>query len=1525
MQRLAEISVKRPVFAAVLIFALVALGIFALPNLGIERYPNVDIPYVVVTTVVPGASAAEIETDVSEVVEEQVNTISGIETLTSVSYDGYSQVTVQFKLEKDGDTAAQEVRAAVDLALADLPKEADKPVVSKERTDDIPIIQFTLSAPNATTRDLTEYARRRLLTQLQGLSGVGGIAIVGGRARQMNLETDSDRLAAFGLSVADVERAVRSQNTPVPGGTVDQGANRLALRTDGRVLSLPALAAISIKKAGGRTVHLRDVADVYDSEAEAKTLASVDGVPALLLSVRKQSGANTVTVAQSFRDRLAEIAPNLPQDYRTEIVRDESIFVKSAVGDVQTHLVLGSILAAVVVLIFLKDWRSTVIAAIAIPASIISTFALMQAQGFTLNVLTLLALTLAVGIVIDDAILVLENIVRFQQEKGMDGVTATLAATKEIGLAVLATTLSLVAVFAPVALIPGLVGRFLRSFGLTMTAAILVSLFVAFTVTPMLCSRWLKGRPVVLPGERSDASSSLPPLPLEKEGGEGNPAHHQDWLTPIENLYARILRAAVKPGRRWITVLAALATIASTVPLGIAANKTFLPQDDQSQFQIAVRTREGTSLTETGRVLEQIAADVRVLPDVRGTVVTVGEISPNRGTILVRMPEKKERRNKTTQFELQNRVSSQILRTKYRSVDALATSSDPLTGGVAAIQYVLTGPDRAPLAQVAERIVSSVGTASGIVYARTTAYSDAPEARATIDRERAADLGVTSSDIALALRTLSAGEKVGRYAENGRTYDIVLRAKPDVRTDARNFANFTVPATEGIDGLVPLSQVVTFREDTGVTEIARYARQNEVRILVQPAPGVSTETVQARLQAAIDREKLPAGARGFWEGDSKEMEKTFAGFVAAFALSVVFMYLILAAQFESWLHPITILLSLPLCIPFALLPIVLTGDSINLFSLLGMLVLFGIVKKNSILQVDHADGLRASGMGRDEAIVQSSQDRLRPILMTTIAFVAGMIPLALSHEAGAETNRSISVTVIGGQLLSLALTLIATPVFYSVFDDLTQAMGRLRKRSGGAKVAVMVALCLLPGVARGQEEDTIRTVDEAVALALRVHPEIRIAAERQTRARLSTRQLRAGLLAPQIFASLSYTRLSNANALGGATSSTNTSIAPPPNGGALTGIPPGETRVRQADPPVVDASLFAVQSVDLNVSTAQVGASLPVDITGTLRAGVNAGRLNEQIAVLDTERTAQQVALTVRVATYELLRAEAIAQVRDAALTRAEEQTRINGERSKEGVVSEFDRLRVLAEEKQVRQEAISARTSVEVARNDLFQRIGIPGGTVRFRFKEDVPEVSIDQNETDTEKLFARAMAQRPEAILALRTETRARLATRFAGRTQEPGLALSVGGVYNGNQAGFGFGGSSVRGTGTVNATLTIPLDDGGATRAAVQSARSEEREAALRKEQYLVGIRAEIESAVLALRDARARKRLAESAREDARKAEAIAQVRFASGVGTRLELLDAQNTLTQAQTNAAGAGYDVRITQAQLARAVGDTVL
>ena len=1508
MQKLAEVSVRRPVFAAVLVLALVALGLFALPNLGIERYPNVDIPYVVVSTAVPGASAAEIETDVSEIIEREVNGISGIDTLSSTSYDGLSLVIIQFKLEKNGDTAAQEVRAAVDVALPDLPQEAEKPVVRKDRTDDIPVVQFTLSAPGVSMRDLTEYAKRRLLPQIQGLSGVGGLSLVGGTARQINVETNADRLAAFNLTAPDIERAVRSQNSPVPGGTLDRNGEQIALRTEGRVQNLAALAGVAVKKDAGRVVRLRDVATVTDGEAQAETLARVNGKPALLVNVRKQSGANTVAVAQSLRERLSEIAPTLPPGYRTEIVRDESVFVRSAVGDVQTHLVLGSVLAAVVVLIFLKDWRTTVIAAIAIPTSLVATFALMQAQGFTLNVLTLLALTLSVGIVIDDAILVLENIVRVMAEKRLDAVSATLAATKEISLAVLATTLSLVAVFAPVALIPGLVGRFLRSFGLTMASAILVSLFVAFTVTPMLCSRWLK----------------------RKEGEDAEPGHGAtDWFTSIEAAYAHVLRGAIAPGRRWITVLLAVLTIGSVVPLGTMANKAFLPQDDQSQFQITVRAKEGSSPTETARVLETVAADVRALPGVLGTVATVGETAANRGIILVRMPQKDERRTKLTQAQLQDRVATEILRGKYPTLDALAVSSDPFTGGVAAIQYVLTGTDRAQLIAVAERWASAMRTAPGVAYARTTAFGDAPEVRATLERERCYDLGVAPADVALTLRTLSAGGKIGRFAENGRTYDIRLRADAETRTDARRFAGFLVPATEGANGTVPLSQVIALQTGTGTGEMARFARQDQVRVLVQPAPGVSIEAIQARLQALIDAEKLPAGVRGFWEGDSKEIERTFSGFLAAFALSVVFMYLILAAQFESWIHPITILLSLPLCVPFALLPIVLTGDSINLFSLLGILVLFGIVKKNSILQVDHANALRAGGMERGEAIVQSSRDRLRPILMTTIAFVAGMVPLALSHEAGAETNRSISVTIIGGQLLSLALTLIATPVFYSIFDDLGKNVAKWR---GKAVVVAALLLTLVPCAANAQRMEmklppvvTLRTADDAVALALRVNPETRIAAERRERARLSGKALRAGLFAPQVFASFGYTRLSNANALGGATTTATTAATLAATGGTLTApaLTGEATRARRAtaDPSLVDPSpVIAAQSVDLNVSTAQIGVALPVDISGTLRAGTSAARLDEQIADADAERAAQDIALNVRVGVYELLRADAVARVRDAALARAIEQTRISAERGKEGLVSTFDRLRVAAEEKRVRGEAIAAQTAQSTARLTLAARIGVSVAAVSFALAPDGAQTTPD--ETNSETLFARAMETRPEAVAARLTQSRARFASRFAGRTAEPSLSLSVGGVYNGNQAGFGFGGSDTRGTGTASATLTIPLYDGGVTRATVQAARSEEREAALRAEQYRTGIRAEIEAALLALADGKEREAVADSAAADATEAETIAQTRFAAGIGTRLELLDAQTTRTEAEVGAASARYDVAIARARLRRAIGE---
>jgi HAE1 family hydrophobic/amphiphilic exporter-1 len=1055
------------VFAAVLILALVVVGLFSYPRLGVDRFPNIDFPAVTITTTMDGAAPEEMDTEVVEEIEKQVSTVSGIDTISSVSSEGISVQTLQFVLEKNGDTAAEEVRSKIDLAVPHLPDRAKRPIVQKFSTDAAPILSFTLSSDTASIRELSEYADKTLSPQITSIDGVGQAQIVGGRLRQINVLVDPYQLRAFDLTVSDVEHALQTQNLQVPGGSLQPGALRLGLRTVGRVQSIAELRNLVVKTKGGRMIHLSDVAMIRDAEAEPTSLANVNGKPAVRLDVRKQSGANSVAVIDAVKAALVRIAPTLPQGYRTQVTNDQSVFIKASLHAVQEHLILGSFLAALVVLLFLWNWRSTVIAALAIPSSIIATFTLIAAAGFTLNMMTMLALTLAIGIVIDDAIIVLENIYRFIEEKGISPREAAIQGTQEIGLAVLATTLSLVAVFLPVAFMTGIVGRFLSSFGLTMTFAIMISLLVAFTLTPMLSSRWLS-RPretlrAIVAGEglRGPILRAIESQDgLEDDGGaqpivrDAGPAPHvgsgplERPLALLQRVYGALLGWSLR--HRWVIVVAAVLIFYSIVPLGRMANANFLPDDDESQFLVSVRAAEGWSLAATEALLNRIAADIRRLPEVRFTAVSVGndaQQTQNKGEVLVQMNTVEKREGHVTQFDLMQRTRSEILGRYPRELRTLVSPPNAFGGGAqAGIAFVVTGPDLDQLARLSEKMVTGMGKISGLTDADTSLFAGNPELRVTVDRSRAADLGVSVSDVASALRILVAGENASDLVENGHHYDVNLRALPQYRQTQEDVSLFTIPSANDRAAPVSLDQVVTFAGTTSPSVVNRYARARSVTLSANLKPGASQQAVQNQIEQMFKAQNLGPQYQGQFSGNSRELARTFASFITAIGLSFAFMYLILAAQFESWLHPVTILLSLPLTVPFAVLTLLLTGNSINLFSLLGVLVLFGIVKKNSILQVDHANHLREQGMERTPAILQGSHDRLRPILMTTIAFVAGMLPLAVSSGTGAGTNRAISWVIIGGQMLALLLTLVATPVFYSLFDDLTQTVARLRAR-----------------------------------------------------------------------------------------------------------------------------------------------------------------------------------------------------------------------------------------------------------------------------------------------------------------------------------------------------------------------------------------------------------------------------------------------------------------------------------------------
>ena len=1027
MQKLAEICVRRPVFATMLILSLTVVGLFSYKSLGVDLFPKIDLPTITVTVVNPGASPQEIETEITDKVEGAVNTISGIDELRSTSVEGVSQVFITFLLEKNPDIAAQEVRNKIDLIVNDLPVTAEQPMVQKLDTDAAPVVRIAVSAPRS-LREVTDIADKKIKQQIESINGVGNVQIIGGRTREIQIWVDPDKLRAFNVTVAQVADAVRAQNMEVPGGRVDEGTRELTVRTMGRIVEPADFNNLVVANRGTYAVKLSDVGYSEDGAEEPRTEARLNGQPAVTLVVSKQSGQNTVAIADAVKARLAEIGPSMPPGFRTQVVGDQSIFIKASIEAIQTHLIEGSILAAIVVFIFLWSFRSTVIAGLAIPTSLIATFGLMAAMGFTLNQITMLALTLMVGIVIDDAIVVLENIFRFVEEKGVPPFQAAIEGTKEIGLAVTATTLSLLAVFLPVGFMGGIVGRFMSSFGLTSSFAIAVSLLVSFTLTPMLAARLIK---------RSDDKKERAFERSTEPSDHGS--KESRFYRPIDRTYTAMLKWSM--AHRWVVVAACVIVIVSIVPLFMFVGKNFLPVDDQAQFEVNVRAPEGSSLASTAQLAERIATDLRKLPGVTDTLTTIGggqQELVNVASIYLKLVPVEERT--TSQQDLMVQARTEVLgkylqqypgqlRTSVQQVAALSG------GGFrnADIQYVIGGPDLEQLTKYSEALLTKLKTVPDVVDADSTLITGKPELRVNIDRARAADLGVRVGDIAQALNTMVAGTKVSTFNAGTDQYNVRVRAIGEYRASAEGLKRMIVASTKV--GWVSLDNLVTTEEATGPSAIDRINRQRQVMLLGNVRPGGSQAAVIQKLNEFAKEINIDPSYKTGLAGRSKELGRAGYYFMLAFLLSFVFMYMVLAAQFESFIHPVTILLTLPLAIPFGIVSLLLTGQTVNIFSGLGLLLLFGVVKKNAILQIDHTNQLRSKGMERLEAIIRANRDRLRPILMTTIALVAGMLPLTVASGPGSGTNRSIGVLVVGGQTLCLLLTLLAVPVFYSLFDD----------------------------------------------------------------------------------------------------------------------------------------------------------------------------------------------------------------------------------------------------------------------------------------------------------------------------------------------------------------------------------------------------------------------------------------------------------------------------------------------------------
>lgn len=1042
MRSLAELSIRRPIFATMLILALVVTGIASYVRLGVDRLPSVDLPTVRINTVLPGASPAEVESQVSRPIEEVVNTVNGISELRSISGPGNSMVLVTFELDRDIDSAAQDVRDRVATLGRRLPREALPPVVSKFDNDQAPILSMTLSGTRS-LRDLTELADKIVKVQVERAPGVGGVQIEGGSERAINLWIDADRLAAYGLPVTAVRDALALQNVDIPGGNVTASLRETSLRTLGRFTEPGQFEDLVVATRDGRPIRLRDLGRAEDGAKEQRSITRLNAEPTVVLEVRRQSGANTIAVIEAVKARLNDLIAQLPGDVRLQVVRDQSRYIHEALGEIHVHLVLGSLLACLMVWLFLRDWRSTWIAAVAIPASVVSTFGMMWALHFTLNSVTMLALVLMVGIVIDDAIVVLENICRFIEEKGCSPWEAARAATGEIALAVMATTFSLVVIFVPVSFMSSVSGRFLYQFGMTAAVAVLISLLVSFTLTPMMSARLLR----------------------RSAGGSGHAGRATGFFGWIQDRYVGLLRVCLRH-RGWV-VLVALGVVATSVPLYGLVRQEYIPTDvDEGEFEVTVTAPEGTSIGSMDAAMRQIEADLLRTPGVGLVLATTGGGfmgNVNTGRAYVQLTPFDQRRfsfgrlfretlflrpwkafeGNRSQREVMQEIRQRLRRYGLRSsVGNIAAFN--FGGSRWEVEFSILGPELDRLAAYANDLRERAPE-MGLLDADTTLRLDKPELQVEIDRDRAAALDVSTADIADALRLMVGGdERLSRFRDPrmNEDYDVTLRLGMADRQDVDTISRLFVPDRTG--RLVRLDNVVRFSPSATASRIDRLDRQRQVGLRSGIAPGFALADRLEVLQEASRRMNLPPGYSTRISGRGRELDRTFREFLWAFALSVVFMYMILAAQYESLIHPVTILLSLPLSVPFALFSLWVTGNTLNLFSALGLLVLFGVVKKNAILQIDHTNQLRAAGRDLATAILEANRDRLRPILMTTLALVAGMIPMAIGFGPGADERRSIAIVVIGGQSLALLLTLVVTPVAYSWLDDLGRVLSGSR-------------------------------------------------------------------------------------------------------------------------------------------------------------------------------------------------------------------------------------------------------------------------------------------------------------------------------------------------------------------------------------------------------------------------------------------------------------------------------------------------
>ena len=1018
---LSGVAIRRPVFTTMMMALLIVLGIFGYQRLPIDEFPDVDIPVVTVQTIYAGASSETIEREVTRRMEEAFNPVEGVDRITSVSLEGVSQVIVEFDLGRNVDAASQDIRTKIEGIRRELPEDIDPPLVQKFDPASQPIISLAISSEKLPIVQLTGLADEQVRRKLESVRGVGEVRIAGGLEREIRVFLLPSAMQSVGVSVTDIMGALQSQNIEVPAGRVEQAGTERLVRVMGRITEPRQFGEIVVADRGGRAIRLRDVARVEEGTEDERSVALVNGERAVAIDVLKVSGANTVEVADGVKEAIAELGSLLPAGVNVQVVRDNSVSIRQSVSDVIHELLIGAVLTVLVVMLFLNDWKATAITALALPVSVISSFILMNALGFTLNVLTLMALSLSIGILIDDAIVVVENIVR-HREMGEDHFTAAGRGTQEIVLAVMATTFSIVAVFVPVAFMGGIIGRFFYQFGLTVAWAVLVSLFVSFTLTPMLAAWW-----------------GVNP---HKAGEHGNAltrgiAKFNRWFDRQAGRYRGVISWAL--GHRKSTVLLAAAAFIGSLFMFPFIGGGFMPDSDNGEFIVQFETPEGSSLGYTRGKGEQVARMIGELEGVDYTYMTIGAGATgtvNNGEIYVKLTPTSERER--SQDELMVVARNQLAPIAGAEISVLEGGG--MGGAVAPLQIELRGPDVRELQRLSDEIKARIASIPGVVDVQTSLGDPRPEYRIDVNRDVANEVGLNVGSIATTVRPVLAGQVATRWEDpSGEERDVVVQVAPEQRASLENIASIPLATSRRGPGdaviTVPLRDVARIELGSAPAQIDRKGLQRIASVSASTAPELSISEASGQIRKALTEIPLPAGYSVQLGGETEELEETMGYVVESILLAIILIFLILASQLESFTQPVAIMLSLPLSLIGVLLALLLTNDTLNIMSMIGIIMLMGLVVKNAILLVDNANERRALGTDRRTALIEAGAVRLRPIMMTTLAMIFGMLPIALALGEGGGFRAPMARAVIGGLITSTMLTLVVVPVAYTYFDD----------------------------------------------------------------------------------------------------------------------------------------------------------------------------------------------------------------------------------------------------------------------------------------------------------------------------------------------------------------------------------------------------------------------------------------------------------------------------------------------------------